>query len=32
VPRLYSENSTDITKDVVDEYEKSATSAVPEKK
>ena len=32
VPRLYSENSTDITKDVVDEYEKSAKSAVPEKK
>jgi len=27
LPRLYSENSTDITKEVVDEYDKSARSA-----
>jgi Skp family chaperone for outer membrane proteins len=32
VPRLYSENSTDITKEVVDEYEKGAKRAAPAKK
>lgn len=32
MPRLYSENAADITKEVVDEYEKSATSAAPAKK
>ena len=32
LPRLYSENSTDITKEVVDEYEKSVKSAAPAKK
>jgi outer membrane protein len=32
LPRLYSENSTDITKEVVDEYEKSARGTAPAKK
>ena len=32
LPRLYSEDSTDITKEVVDEYEKSAKSAAGAKK
>jgi len=32
MPRLYAENSTDITKEVVEEYEKSARSAAPAKK
>lgn len=32
LPRLYAENSTDITKEVVDEYEKSLKSAAGAKK
>jgi len=32
MPRLYSEDATDITKEVVDEYEKSAKRAVPARK
>ena len=32
MPRLYTENSTDSTKEVVDEYEKSARAAAPAKK
>ena len=32
VPRLYSQDATDITKEVVDEYEKGAQSAGPAKK
>jgi len=32
MPRLYSENATEITKEVVEEYEKTAGSAAPAKK
>jgi Skp family chaperone for outer membrane proteins len=32
IPRLYADNATEITKEVVEEYEKSARSAAPAKK